>query len=439
MSIQRIRSLGLFASVLIAVTYITQSLTSNQLNHFSNIELNPISVTFVILTVLIIPVCIMASYNNIVHGYFSYIGLLLTLEAILVYLFATSDLIGFYVAFELALLPLYILVGCYGASSNRLRASLLLWSYTMVGSLCLLVGVIYLIVTSGTSNLNLLPILIDLNDTRIIWILFAIGLAIKVPSVPFHIWLPRAHVEANVSSSILLAAIILKLSTYGSLLLLLNVLTSATAYYQDLWLWLALVSFLHSSIVTMVQIDSKTLIAYSSVAHMAIITVGLHSNSYIGILGAIILAIAHASSSSSLFIIFGQVLYDRLHTRTIYYLRNIGTYMPSLRALLLLTIVANSGTPGTINWLAEFYVLIGSTYQNLVVASVITSTVLLTAAYSYWMFTYLSNHSSNYVLSDATKIEQTTLLYLLIPNLIIGIYPSVIEGYLIESCCTLLY
>lgn len=416
-------------------------MTTSQV-YYSNNELAPVSSLFIILTVLIIPVCIMASYNNIVHGYLSYIGLLLTLEAILVYLFSTSDLIGFYVAFELALLPLYVLVGCYGASSNRLRASLLLWSYTMVGSLCLLIGVVYLIVTIGTTDLNLIPITsLNLNDTRFIWILFAIGLAIKVPSVPFHIWLPRAHVEANVSSSILLAAIILKLSTYGSLVLLLNMLTTATAYYQDLWLWLALVSFLHSSIVTMIQIDSKTLIAYSSVAHMAIITVGLHSNSYIGITGAILLAVAHASSSSSLFIIFGQVLYDRLHTRTIYYLRNIGAYMPSLRTLLLLAIVANSATPGTINWLAEFYVLIGSTYQNLLVAGIITSTVLLTALYSFWMLTYVSSNSSNqeYVLADATKIEQTTLLYLLIPNLMIGVYPSVIEGYLMESSLSFIY
>lgn len=436
---QQIRFSGLIISILISVAFIAFTFLPFT-NNYSNFEISQISTTFIVLTVLIIPVCIVASYNNIVHGYLGYISLLLTLEAILVYLFATSDLIGFYVAFELALLPLYILVGCYGASSNRLRASLLLWSYTMVGSLCLLVGIVYLIVTVGSTSLELIPIYtLNLNDTRIIWILFALGLAIKVPSVPFHIWLPRAHVEANVSSSILLAAIILKLSTYGTVVLLLDLLTNSTAYYQDLWLWLALVSFLHSSIVTMIQIDSKTLIAYSSVAHMAIITVGLHSNSYIGITGAIILAIAHASSSSSLFIIFGQVLYDRLHTRTIYYLRNISAYMPSLRTLLLLAIVANSATPGTINWLAEFYVLIGSTYQNLVVAIVITSTVLLTALYSFWMFTYVNGNNSNDYLMDATKLEQTSLLYLLIPNIIIGVYPSLIEGYLIESTLNLVY
>lgn len=193
----------------------------------------------------------------------------------------------------------------------------------------------------------------------------------------------------------------------------------------------------------MIQVDSKTLIAYSSVAHMAIITVGLHSNSYIGILGAILLAFAHASSSSALFIIFGQVLYDRLHTRTIYYLRNIGAYMPSLRTLLLLAIVANSATPGTVNWIAEFYVLIGSTYQNLLVAGLLTSTVLLTAAYSFWMLTYVSGNSSvgssAYVLADATKAEQSSLLYLLIPNLILGLYPSFLDAYLMDDAVALIY
>lgn len=189
------------------------------------------------------------------------------------------------------------------------------------------------------------------------------------------------------------------------------------------------------------QIDSKTLIAYSSVAHMAIITIGLHSNSYIGITGAIILAIAHASSSSALFIVFGQVLYDRLHTRTIYYIRNLSAYMPSLRTLLMFAIVANAATPGTVNWLAEFYVLIGAVGSNLLIAFIITSTVLLTAVYSFWMLTYTTSNSgfSYNVLADATKQEQSTLLYLLVPNFIIGLYPSILDTHLISSAICLLY
>lgn len=220
-----------------AVAGLGLSLTTNLSSSLATSELSKVAATFVILTLFIFPVCMMASYNNIAHSYTAYVGLLLVLEAILLSLFITGNLIGFYVAFELALLPLYILVGCYGSSTNRLRASLLLWSYTMIGSLCLLVGIVYIIVTTGTSNLELINVLSqNLVDTRLVWLLFAIGLAIKIPSVPVHIWLPRAHVEANVSSSVLLAAVILKLSTYGSLVLLLSMLSSSTAYYQALWL-----------------------------------------------------------------------------------------------------------------------------------------------------------------------------------------------------------
>lgn len=406
-------------------------------------EMSSISTVFIVLTLVMLPVCVLASYNNIVHSYGLYVSLLLLLEVILIALFGTGDLIGFYVAFEMALLPLYVLVGAYGSSTNRLRASLLLWTYTMIGSLCLLVGLVYLVVSTGTSSLSCMTLITQqLTDTKSIWLLFAIGLAIKIPSVPVHIWLPRAHVEANVSSSVILASVILKLSTYGTIVLLLSMLSNATSYYQSLWLWLAVVSFIHSSIVTTIQIDSKTLIAYSSVAHMAIITIGLHSNSYIGIVGSIILAIAHASSSSSLFIIFGQVLYDRLHTRTIYYIRDISSSMPSLYTLLLIAIIANASTPGTMNWLAELYVLLGSLSSNVLVSFLMCSTVLLTAIYSFWMLTY--TRANTYVgsyssLVDATRIEQASLLYLLVPNILIGLYPSLIDSHLIEPAMTLLY
>lgn len=156
---------------------------------------------------------------------------------------------------------------------------------------------------------------------------------------------------------------------------------------------------------------------------MAIITIGLHSNNYIAIAGAVILAIAHASSSSSLFIIFGQVLYDRLHTRTVYYLRNIGGQMPALYSMLLIAIICNASTPGTMNWLAELYVLIGSIQTNVLVSVIMCSTVLLTAIYSFWMLTYTSgNTGAQYSpLADMTRIEQASLLYLLVPNIVIGL------------------
>jgi NADH-quinone oxidoreductase subunit M len=174
---------------------------------------------------------------------------------------------------------------------------------------------------------------------------------------------------------------------------------------------------------------------------MALITVGLHTNNYVAIIGALILAVAHASSSSALFIIFGQVLYDRLHTRCIFYIRNISTYLPTLRNFLIVAIVANAATPTTVNWLGEFMILAGSSHNNLLVTFLMTSTVLLTALYSFWMLTYVTSNSSfSYsIIGDCTKRETATLLYLLIPNFILGLYPSLIETGLIDCSIRLTY
>ncbi len=315
----------------------------------------------------------------------------------------------------------------------------------MIGSLCILLGSIYLIQSSGTSDMEYLTIgLSDALDTRWPWVLSAIGLAIKIPSVPVHIWLPRAHVEANVTTSILLAAIILKLSTYGTIVQLLYILTSSSAYYQDLWLWLAVVSFVHSSLVTSAQVDTKVLIAYSSVAHMAIVTVGLHSNRIEAIVGAILLAVAHAFSSGALFVLFGQVVYDRLHTRVIYYLRSLGTYMPRFRFLMLVAIVANAGTPGSLNWAAELYVLMGAVHQSMIVAVLMASTVLLTAVYSFWLFTAVSSNpapsdGTTLALTDCTRSEVSSLGYLLVPSFILGLAPYLVERRILVDALSMLY
>lgn len=435
---QNIRVFGLIASALIALvaTYVCMIYNIELVNS----SISSVSKTMILLTVLIMPIAILASYNNIVHSYTTYIALLLGLELILVYLFSTNDIVLFYVLFELVLLPLYMLLGSYGASTERLRASLLLWTYTFIGSICLLLSIIWLLTMLGSSDLSIMSnYALQLADSSIAWILIAIGIANKIPSVPIHIWLPRAHVQANISTSILLAAVILKLSTYATVLLLIHMLPSSAAYYATLWLVLALISYIHSALATISQIDSKVLIAYSSVAHMSIITIGLHSNSYIGIIGAILLAIAHASSSSALFLIFGQVIYDRLHTRTLYYIRNIVAYAPSLRTILFLAIFVNSATPMSINWLAELYVLIGISYSNLAITFLLGTTIITTALYSFWMYSYMSGNIGNYILYDMTKLELSTLLYILVPNIVLGLSVWLIEPVLMHSAISLLY
>jgi NADH-ubiquinone oxidoreductase chain 4 len=310
----------------------------------------------------------------------------------------------------------------------------------MLGSVSLFIALIWLISTMGVTDYTALNYsLLNYNNYNTAWLLLGLGLAIKVPSVPLHIWLTRAHVEANVSTSVVLAAVILKLSTYGTIVFLLLILPYGSAYYSSLWLLLGLISFIHASLSTLSQIDSKVLIAYSSVAHMSIITIGLHSNHYIGIIGALLLAVAHASSSSALFIIFGQVLYDRLHTRVLYYIRNITSYSPSLRTTLLFAIVSNAGTPSTLNWVAEWYALLGIAHSNLLVSVLLASTVLLTASYSFWLYSYTTSQIGNYVLYDLTNIEQSNLLYLLVPNILLGLNVWLIESYLINGSIALMY
>lgn len=458
MSINNLRNFGLIASVVVCLLYLMHGLQIIGANtklayllQFGNTSLSfNLSNTgqlLLVLTVLVWPIAILASWNNLLHSYGTYLALLFSLEAVLIYLFLTDNVITFYILFELSLLPLYLLVGQFGASTERLRASKLLWTYTFLGSLCLLVAIVWLLSIFGTTNFTTLNLVLtqqyDSNTLNLVWFLIALGIANKVPTVPVHIWLPKAHVQANVSTSIILAAIILKLSTYATLVLLLNFMPNASAYWAAIWLTFGLVSYIHASIATLSQIDSKVLAAYSSVAHMSLITIGLHSNNYYCIVGGILLALAHASSSAALFALFGQILYDRLHNRLFYYMRNVSAYAPSLRIMLLLTMLANSGLPGSINWIAEFSILTGAAYTNLFVAIILSTTIFTSALYSFWPYAFATagiavNNKFTY-LFDLTKLEASMLIYLLIPNIIFGINVWLIEPLVLTDAISLLY
>lgn len=469
------RYFGLIASVSVSMLYLLLGLqlidsTSIlgymlQLGNLNfNFSLSNTGLLLLVLTVLIWPAAILASWSNLLHSYGTYLALLFSLELVLIYLFLTDNLIVFYILFELSLLPLYLLIGQFGASTQRLRASRLLWTYTFLGSLCLLVSIVWLLAMFGTTNFSSLNLILtqscalsgsesllsslswfdkDNNTLNIVWILIALGIANKVPTVPLHIWLPKAHVQANVSTSIILAAIILKLSTYASLILLINLMPNAAAYFSSTLLTVGLISYIHSSLATLSQIDSKVLAAYSSVAHMCLITIGIHSNNYLALVGAILLALAHASSSAALFTLFGQVLYDRLHNRLFYYMRNVAAFAPGLKIMLLVTMLANSGLPGTINWLSELSILTGTAYNNLFVAIILSTTIFTSALYSFWPYSFATagiaiTNKFNY-LFDLTKLETSLLLYLLVPNFIFGINAWLLEPIVLKDVISLLY
>lgn len=264
----------------------------------------------------------------------------------------------------------------------------------------------------------------------------------KIPLIPFHIWLPRAHSEAPLAGSILLAAIILKFPVYGIMRVLLPILPDATNYFSPLVQTIAIISLIYASLATIVQHDTKALVAYSSIAHMGIIVLGLFSNTITGIEGAILLSLAHGFCSGGLFICVGGVLSNRYHTRIIAYYRGMVLTMPVFTILFFLLILANSGVPLTINWAGEFLALAGTFHRSPIIGALGATGILFSACYSFWLYNRISYGSfSPYltVTNDVTRREFILLISLIIPIFLFGIFPNIILDSLHVSVSSLLY
>ena len=272
-----------------------------------------LSFIFILLTTFLLPICILSIWNTVTHNVKSQIICLLLVESLLCIAFSSLDLFVFYISFEAVLIPLFIIVGLHGSTEGRIRASLLLFLYTIFGSFFMLLGIIKLFSVTGTSDMILLNtgILMSPLTQRWIWLGIFLGIATKTPLVPLHGWLFRAHAEASLAGSILLAGIILKLATYAYLRILIPILPEACDYFRPLALTLACFSLLHGSIATVRQVDTKVFIAYSSVGHLAVNICGLASGTIEGINGAIIMSFAHGLISPALFVIVGGILYER--------------------------------------------------------------------------------------------------------------------------------
>lgn len=391
------------------------------------VGIDGLGLIFILLTTYLIPVSILCTWDTTQYDIRTQLICILLLESMLITVFASLDLIAFYVSFESVLIPLYIIVGAYGATKSRLRASMLLFMYTLFGSLFMLLGLIQLLELTGTTDMTILSsLIIEAGSQRWIWLCIFISLAAKAPLVPLNIWLPRAHSESSLPGSVLLAGVVLKLSVYGYLRLLLPILPDACIYFRPLVLTLSIISIIHGSLVTLRQVDTKVFIAYSSVAHMGIVFVGLSSGTVHGIQGAILLSVAHGLISPALFILVGGILYDRFHTRTIRYLRGLGSFMPSMKIWFWLASVCSMSVPGSLNWVSELLCLVG-TYEVSPFAGILASTsVLLGAVYTVWFYVNLTggSPSPNLALTgDLTKRERSLLMMLIIPTFILGIYP----------------
>lgn len=338
---------------------------------------------------------------------------------------------------------LFAIIILFGHGNERFRTAYLFFLYTLAGSLPMLLSILTIYSYIGSTDFQLISLYsISLESQKILFIGFFIAFAVKTPLYPFTIWLPKAHALAPLSGSIILAGIILKLATYLMLRVIIPILPDALHYFGPLVQTIAVITIIYASLSTLIQQDTKRLIAYSSIAHMGVALLGLCSNSIIGIEGAILLGIGHGLVSPALFICVGGIVYDRTGTRLINYLRGLVTYMPVFTILFFIFTLCNCGIPLSINWVSEQLALIGIWQKNPFMAALGASGIFLSACFSIFLFNRISfgTLSPNIQpLKDISRREYFLLLALLIPTFIFGVCPFIILNNLHSSVTNILY
>lgn len=416
----------------------------NQLNFCHlNFGIDGVSLYFVLLTTFVTPIALLSNYTNINKNLKSFIISFLLLETLQICAFVSLDLLLFYIFFESVLPLLFIIIVIFGHGTDRFRSAFLLFLYTLAGSLPMLLSILILLSYIGSTDFQLISLSeISLDAQKILWLGFFIAFAVKTPLYPFIIWLPKAHSDSPLGGSIILAATILKLATYGYIRVLINFLPDATNYFNPLIQTIAVITIIYASLSTIIQQDTKRLIAYSSVAHMGVVILGLFSNTIQGIEGAILLALAHGFVSPALFICVGGIIYDRTGKRIINYIRGLVTYMPVFTILFFVFTLCNTGIPLSLNFLGEQLSLIGIWQQNPIIACLGASSIVLSACYSLFLYNRLSYGSYSPhlpVLKDINRREFFLLISLLLPTMIFGIYPNILLNPLHTSISALLY
>jgi len=454
----RIKLIGLLTSIVnlfvSIVVFLLFNFSSNQYQfvqeyHSINsidfyLGVDGISIYFVLLTTIIMPIAILSNWRSIRENVKSFIIIMLLLETLLLAVFLVLDILLFYIFFESILPPLFLLIGLFG-SSNRVRASFYLFLYTLLGSLFLLLSILTMSSIMGTSDFSALYKTNFNYETQIfLFIGIFIAFAVKTPTIFLNSWLLKAHVESPLGGSIILAAIVLKLSLYGIIRLILPILPKATYSITSLVYVIGVITILYASFSTLRTIDVKELIAYSSVSHAAVYLLGVFSNTVIGIEGAILLGLAHGFVSSGLFVCAGGILYDRSSTRLITYYRGIAQLMPLFSILFFILCLGNSGTPLTVNFIGEFMCLYGTFEQLPILGALASSSIVFSAAYTIYMFnriTFGGSYSKFFVvnLPDINKREFFILLTLVVFTVVLGVYPAPVLDGLHYSVSSLIY
>jgi NADH-quinone oxidoreductase subunit M len=425
-----------------AMQFVEQANWIERFNITYHLGIDGISLWLVVLTAFTTVIVVIAGWEVITQRVAQYMAAFLILSGLMVGVFCSLDGMLFYVFFEATLIPMYLIIGVWGGP-HRVYAAFKFFLYTLLGSLLMLVALLYLYGQSHTFDLaawNKLPL--EFTAQVLIFIAFFLAFAVKVPMWPVHTWLPDAHVEAPTGGSIVLAAIMLKLGAYGFVRFSLPIVPDASHFLAPVVITLSLIAVVYIGLVALVQTDMKKLVAYSSIAHMGFVTLGFFIFNQIGTEGAIVQMISHGFVSGAMFFCIG-VLYDRMHTRTIADYGGVVNTMPKFAAFAMLFAMANCGLPGTSGFVGEFMVILGAIKFNFWIGALAALTLILGAAYTLWMYKRVifgavaNDHVAN--LLDIGKREFLILACLAALVLFLGIYPKPFTNAMHESVANLLF
>ena len=391
------------------------------------VGIDGISILFILLTTLITPLCIISINNSISSRLKEFLIAILVMESLMIGVFCSLDLVIFYLFFEGGLIPMFLIIGIWGGS-RRIYSAFKFFLFTLLGSVLMLVGIITIYWTSGTTDIiQLYELGIDWKYQNLLWLAFFSSFAVKTPMWPVHTWLPDAHVEAPTAGSVFLAAILLKLAGYGFIRFSLGLFPVASDFFTPLIYSLSLIAIVFISLVALMQDDMKKLIAYSSVAHMGFVTLGIFTLTQQGIEGSIIQMISHGLVSAALFLCVG-VLYDRTHSRLISNYGGIVSIMPKYAVVFMIFTLAAVGLPGTSGFIGEFLILLGVFQKSFIVAAIASLGVIFAAAYMLWLYKRVVFgdliNKELFKIPDLNKSEIFVLWSLAIPTLFFGFYPD---------------
>jgi proton-translocating NADH-quinone oxidoreductase chain M len=396
--------------------------------------LDNISIWFILLSTFLLPICLLLNWN---HSQYKHIYIyLFFIVFLLIILFLTLNLLVFYIIFESILIPMFFYIGSFGPRFRKIEAAYKFFIYTYIGSLFLFFGLVYILYTKGSLDIEILYLTeFSRNEQILLWLSFFGSFSVKIPIVPFHIWLPEAHVEAPTAGSVLLAGILLKLGIYGFIRYSIPLFPFGNTYFLPLVYTIGVISILYSSLVTIRQIDLKKIIAYASIGHMNFVLLGLFSQSLEGLMGSMYIMLSHGFISSGLFTTIG-ILYDRHHSRIIYYYRGLTSVMPLFAFFFFILNLANFSFPGTASFIGEFIILFPLLQLNPIIGILTTFSLLFSALYSIWLinriiFGSLTIYISKY---NDVKLREIAILTSLVAMVIyFGLFPQIIFDQLLIS------